>query len=95
MNNNQTTTTRLDQIDGLVSLPKTTMEAQQLLLHSSGGGGGTRAAAAGAKRKINDLINNGMVGGEMDCSRRTPTKTTPFCQAPSTRPPRWNDLEVS
>jgi len=45
-------------------------------------------ANIGAKRKIDDVNNHTTIG-----LRRTPIKTTPFVQAPSTRPPRWNDVE--
>jgi len=72
MNNKMTT--RLDQIDGLVSLPPNN----------------SMLAIGGAKRKIDDVNNHTTIG-----LRRTPIKTTPFVQAPSTRPPRWNDVEVS
>ena len=63
-------TTRLDQIDGLVSLPPP-----------------TPTTSSSNKRKIDDVNNHGL--------RRTPVQTTPFVSTVSTRPPRWNDLEVS
>lgn len=75
MNNPTKMTTRLDQIDGLVSLPPN-----------------NSMIAIGAKRKIDDVNNTNTTIG---LRRRTPIKTTPFVQAPSTRPPRWNDVEVS
>ena len=64
-------TTRLDQIDGLVSLPPPT----------------PTTSSSNNKRKIDDVNNHGL--------RRTPVQTTPFVSTVSTRPPRWNDLEVS
>jgi hypothetical protein len=66
------------------------MEAQQLL-HS--GGRAASSAAAGAKRKIDDVTNNSNNSGMG--LRPTPNKSTPFVQVPSSRPPRWNDVEVS
>jgi len=63
------------------------MEPQQLLNRSA-----AAAAAAGAKRKIDDLTANNNNDGGMGL-RRTPTKSTPFVQVPSSRPPRWIDVE--
>jgi hypothetical protein len=87
---NNPSKTRLDQIDGLLTVPTTKMEEQELLVTAD-----TVAAAEAVnkKRKIDDsynVVNNGDDG-------RTPLVTTSeqFVQAPSTRPPRWNDVEVS
>ena len=68
-------TTRLDQIDGLVSLPPPTPTTSSSNNNNNN------------KRKIDDVNNHGL--------RRTPVQTTPFVSTVSTRPPRWNDLEVS
>ncbi len=81
-------TTRLDQIDGLVSLPPSNaMFAAASILPNIN------------KRNIDTM--NGATGNNNHHHhhhhglRRTPVKTTPFVQAVSTRPPRWNDVEVS
>ena len=74
---------KMATMDGLISLPKSNTTK------SNAG-----SSAAGAKRKIGDVTNNNKTVGYAGL-RRTPVKTTPYVAAPSTRPPRWNDAEVS